>query len=97
MQVVSYLTFLNIFPGELEETAAELEMCRQKLAKLRSQKDAAAVAPPTVGAGPLGVKTEVGDRIKGTEKVSREARELEAALEETKVQLVLLLDFQFMP
>ena len=69
-------------------------MCRQKLAKLRSQKDAAAVAPSTVGAG---VKIEGGDRNSGTEKVSREARELEAALEETKVQLVLLLEFQFMP
>jgi len=95
--VVSYLTFLNICPGDLEETAAELEMCRQKLAKLRSQKDAAAIAPHAVGVGPLGVKIEGGDRNSGTEKVSREARELEAALEETKVRLVLLLQFQFIP
>lgn len=77
--------------GELEETAADLEMCRRKLATLRSQKEAAAVAPPTVGTPKLGVKNEVGDRVPGADKASREARELEAALEETKVQLVLLL------
>jgi len=97
LTVISHLTSLNICPGELEETAAELEMCRQKLAKLRSQKDAAAVAPPTGGAGPLGVKSEGVGRNSSSDKVSREARELEAALEETKVQLVLLLQFQFMP
>ncbi|KAG0581595.1 hypothetical protein KC19_4G263900 [Ceratodon purpureus] len=70
--------------GELEETAAELEMCKRKLATLRSQKDAAAIVPPTLGAGHLGVKTEGGDRVSGSDKVSREARELEAALEQTK-------------
>ncbi|XP_024390952.1 E3 ubiquitin-protein ligase BRE1-like 2 [Physcomitrium patens] len=70
--------------GELEETAADLEMCRRKLATLRSQKEAAAVAPPTVGTPKLGVKNEVGDRVPGADKASREARELEAALEETK-------------
>lgn len=80
------LTFINIFPGELEETVAELEMCRRKLATLRSQKESAAAAPPTIVAGHLGVKTEGGDRVSGLDKVSREARELEAALEETKVQ-----------
>ena len=85
---------MNIYLGELEETAAELEMCRRKLATLRSQKEAAAVAPPNLAAGHLGVKAEGGDRVSGSEKVSREARELEAALEETKVQLVLLLNFQ---
>jgi E3 ubiquitin-protein ligase BRE1 len=68
-------------------------MCRRKLATLRSQKETAAVALPTVGAAHLGVKTEGGDRVSGSEKVSREARELEAALEETKVHLELPLDF----
>lgn len=66
-------------------------MCRRKLATLRSQKESGAVAPPTGGAGQLGVKIDGGDRISGTGKVSREARELEAALEETKVRLVLVL------
>lgn len=82
---------VDVYPGELEETASELEMCRRKLATLRSQKEAGAVAPPTGGAAQLGVKMEGGDRISGTGKVSREARELEAALEETKVQLMLVL------
>lgn len=41
-----------------------------------------------------GVKIEGNS---GTGKVSREARELEAALEETKVLLVLVLNFQLMP
>ncbi|KAG0630974.1 hypothetical protein M758_1G217700 [Ceratodon purpureus] len=68
--------------GELEETAGELELCRRKLATLRSQKEAAAAAAPTPGS--IGVKIEGGDRGSGTDKVSREARELEAALEETK-------------
>lgn len=67
-------------------------MCRRKLATLRSQKEAGAVAPPTGGAAQLGVKIEGGDRTSGNDKVSREARELEAALEETKVQLFLALD-----
>jgi len=82
---------MDIYPVELEETASELEMCRRKLATLRSQKEAGAVAPPIGGAAQLGIKTEGGDRISGTDKVSREARELEAALEETKVQLMLVL------
>jgi hypothetical protein len=81
---------LNTYPGELEETAGDLELCRRKLATLRSQKDAAA-APPTPGSVQLGVKIEGGDRGSGTDKISREARELEAALEETKVQLMILL------
>lgn len=84
---------MHFLPGELEETAAELELCRQKLAKLRSQKEAAAVAPPT-GAG---VKIESGDRNSGSDKVSREARELEAALEEKKVLLVLRLEIHVFP
>jgi E3 ubiquitin-protein ligase BRE1 len=79
---------LNTYPGELEETAGDLELCRRKLATLRSQKDAAA-APPTPGSVQLGVKIEGGDRGSGTDKISREARELEAALEETKVQLMI--------
>jgi len=82
---------MNIFPGELEETASELEMCRRKLATLRSQKEAGAIAPPGGGAAQLGVKIEGGDRISGTDTVSREARELAAALEETKVQLMFVL------
>lgn len=81
-----FLTFLLYFiPGELEETAAELEMCRRKLATLRSQKESAAMAPPTPGATLPGVKIEGGDRGTGGEKTSRESRELEAALEEAKV------------
>lgn len=92
LQVVSYLISLDAYPGELEETAGDLELCRRKLATLRSQKEAAAaVAPPTPGTAQLGVKIEGGDRGSGNDKVSREACELEAALEETKVQLMILL------
>ena len=82
---------MGIFSGELEDTAGDLELCRRKLATLRSQKEAAAVAPPTPGSIHLGVKSEGSDRGAGNDKVSREARELEAALEETKVQLSILL------
>lgn len=83
---LTFLTFLlHFISGELEETAAELEMCRRKLATLRSQKESAAMAPPTPGATLPGVKIEGGDRGTGGEKTSRESRELEAALEEAKV------------
>ena len=83
----------NIYLGELEEIAAELEIYRRKLATLCSKKKTAAIALPTVGAAHLNVKTKGGDRVSGSEKVSREARELEAALKETKVHLELPLDF----
>ena len=53
---------LDNYPGELEETAGDLELCRRKLATLRSQKEAAAIAPPTPGTTQLGVKIEGGDR-----------------------------------
>lgn len=80
---------MNICAGELEETASELELCRRKLATLKSQKEAAAVGMPTIASVQLSAKIEGGDRVSGAEKLSREARELEAALEEMKVQLVL--------
>lgn len=84
--ICTFLTFLlHFIAGELEETAAELEICRRKLATLRSQKESAAMAPPTPGATLPGVKIEGGDRGIGGEKTSRESRELEAALEEAKV------------
>lgn len=65
-------------------------MCRRKLATLRSQKESTLVGPPTPGATMPGVKIEGGDRVAGPEKVSRETRELEAALEEAKVFVCLL-------
>ncbi|KAH9554527.1 hypothetical protein CY35_08G068200 [Sphagnum magellanicum] len=70
--------------GELEEASAELETSRRKLAALRSQKEDMFVGPPTPGAMQPGVKFEFGDGIAGPEKASREARELEASLEEAK-------------
>jgi E3 ubiquitin-protein ligase BRE1 len=70
--------------GELEEAAAELEMSRRKLSTLRSQKEAGVVAPPTGGGAQHGGKNEVRERKSETDKISREARELEAALEEAK-------------
>lgn len=83
-----YLTQISC-PGELEEAAAELEMSRRKLSTLRSQKEAGFVAPPTGGGAQHGGKNEVRERKSETDKISREARELEAALEEAKVQLML--------
>lgn len=84
-----FVSYTDICPGELEETAAELEMSRRKLSTLRSQKEAGVVAPPTGGGAQHGVKNEGGDRKSETDKISREARELAAALEEAKVQLML--------
>lgn len=79
---------LKSFSGDLEETVAELEMCRRKLAALRTQKETAVVAPSTTGAT-LGVKIEGSERVGGPEKISKENREFEAALEEAKVQTFL--------
>lgn len=76
---------MKFFSGDLEETVAELEMCRRKLAALRTQKETAVVAPSTTGAT-LGVKIEGSERVGGPEKISKENREFEAALEEAKVQ-----------
>nr|XP_024387250.1 E3 ubiquitin-protein ligase BRE1-like 2 isoform X2 [Physcomitrium patens] len=75
---------IKCLSGELEETASELELCRRKLATLKSQKEAAAVGMPTIASVQLSAKIEGGDRVSGAEKLSREARELEAALEEMK-------------
>lgn len=83
--------YMGIHEGELEEASAELETSRRKLAALRSQKEDMFVGPPTPGAMQPGVKFEFGDGIAGPEKASREARELEASLEEAKVILVFNL------
>lgn len=68
--------------GELEETAADLETSRRKLASLRNQKDVI-VGPPTPGPAP-GTKSDHYEKG-GSEKVSKESKELEVAVDEAKV------------
>lgn len=68
--------------GELEETAADLETSRRKLASLRNQKNVV-VGPPTPSPVP-GTKSDLTERG-GSEKATKEAKELEFALEEAKV------------
>ncbi|CAM6087903.1 unnamed protein product [Calypogeia fissa] len=67
--------------GELEETATDLETSRRKLASLRNQKDVV-VGPPTPGPVP-GTKSDHSEKG-GSEKATKEAKELEFALEEAK-------------
>lgn len=61
---------LNQLKGELEETLADLETSRRKLAAMRNQKDC--LLPST------------GSISGSRESISRESKELEAALDEAK-------------
>ena len=70
--------------GELEEASLDLEASRRKLTTLRSQ-DSMLSGPPTPSATPTGKKFEFLDGVVGPEKLSKQARELEAGLEEAKV------------
>ncbi|KAL2622082.1 hypothetical protein R1flu_002287 [Riccia fluitans] len=67
--------------GELEESAAEIETSRRKLAALKSQKES--VSGPTTPTPHATSKSDNGEKT-GAEKVTKEARELEASLEEAK-------------
>lgn len=70
--------------GELEEASLDLETSRRKLTTLRSQ-DTMLSGPPTPSATPTGKKFEFLDGVVGPERLSKQARELEAGLEEAKV------------
>ena len=70
--------------GELEEASLDLETSRRKLTTLRSQ-DSMLSGPPTPSATPTGKKFEFLDGVVGPDKLSKQARELEAGLEEAKV------------
>jgi hypothetical protein len=83
------------FTGELEETAADLETSRRKLASLRNQKDVV-VAPPAPGLVP-GIKSDHGEKG-SSENFFKESKELESALEEAKVCTIATSDsMQFRP
>jgi hypothetical protein len=90
----AFLVFAG-FTGELEETAADLETSRRKLASLRDQKDVV-VAPPAPGLVP-GTKSDHGG--KGSSEIFfKESKELESALEEAKVCTIATSDsMQFRP